>query len=168
MKKSPRILPECYCDTLLVMLLMQIIPNHQTNGISGVLSRMEKDFSKQKAVGIIDNDKVIKEVRAKFCEKFEKVDENNLLIKMKHKEHQNYLILLCPALERFILISARECGIPENEIPYTEERLRRLAKSRDVENDQNLKQFLNRIIQKKATGTETLKSWLREIIGDET
>jgi hypothetical protein len=146
---------------------MQVIPNHQTNGIGEVLRVIEKDFLKQKAVGIIDNDKANKELKAKFFGQFQKEKEENHLIRLKHPDRQSYLILLCPALERFILFSAKECGIPENEIPYTKERLRRLAKSKDVEKDQQLKQFLNRIIQKKAPGTETLKTWLREIIGDE-
>lgn len=167
MKKAPRILPECYCDTLLVMLLMQAIPNHQTNGIGGVLSVMEKDFSKQKAVGVIDNDKATKTLKAKFFGQFQVEKEENHLIRMKHPSRHNYLILLCPALEKFLLKSAMECGIPAHEIPFTEERLKQLAKSKDAEKNQALKQLINRIIQKKSPGTETLKAWIQEIIGEE-
>lgn len=166
MKKSPRILPECYCDTLLVMLLMQVVPNHQTNGIGGVLRVIENDFSEQKAVGVIDNDKANKTLKAKFFGEFQEVKAENHLIMLKHPNRQNYLILLCPALEKFLLKSAAECGIPEREIPFTEERLKQLAKSKDAEKNQELKQFINRIIQKKSPGTETLKSWIVEIIGE--
>ena len=61
--------------------------------------------------------------------------ENNVVLK-KHPERENYLMMLTPALEKFILTAAKDCGIPDNEIPFTEKRLKQLTKSKDAEKSQ--------------------------------
>ncbi len=154
-------MPECYGDTLLVELLGFKKPNHQVEGINQVLKEMEVRMPKQVAVGVIDFDK---KIQHPYYQQFYQVDELNGLVKKKHPDRNHYLIMVTPALEKFILKSADECGI---ESPFSEKRLKDISKTQTAENNQQLKQFLNRIIQKKAPGTETLKSWLREIIGDE-
>ena len=60
MNRHPRILPECYGDTLLVELLGFKKPNHQVEGINQVLNELEVNMPKQIAVGVIDYDKKIR------------------------------------------------------------------------------------------------------------
>jgi hypothetical protein len=93
-------------------------------------------------------------------------EENHLILK-KHRQRNHYLILVIPALERFLLKAADECGIPETEIPFSEKRLKDISKTQEAGKNETFKQFLNRIIQKKSPGTETLKTWLNEILPKE-
>lgn len=167
MKRAPRILPECYCDTLLIELLLRVIPNHQTSGVGQVLKIIEKNFSKQKAVGVIDDDKAFKKYKASFFNEFIPQKTANNLVLKKHPKKDNYLIMLSPALEKFLLNAANDCGIPPDEIPFSEKELKRISKSIYVNKNQKLKQFINQIIQKKSPGTETLKQWIEEILGEE-
>jgi hypothetical protein len=162
MSRNPRLLPECYGDSVLVELLGFKRPNHQVDGINAVLDELEKYKPKLNAAGVIDFDK---NILHPYYKEFETIAIENNLTKMKHKERNHFLILITPALEKFILKAAMEVDVPS---PFSEKRLKQISKTREAENNQQLKQFLNRIIQKKAPGTETLKAWLREIIGDET
>jgi hypothetical protein len=163
MRRSPRILPECYGDTLLIEILGYSKPNHQQpGGINRVLDTLEKKYPGQTAVGIIDKDK---KITPAYFQNFQKQKETNHLILRKHRQRNHYLILVIPALERFLLTAAAECGIPDTEIPFTEKRLKDISKTQHADSNQQLKQFMNRIIQKKAPGTETLKTWLNEILG---
>lgn len=167
MKKTLQVLPECYCDTLLIQLLIQRIPNHQTDGIGEVIRVLEEHFKTRKAIGVVDNDKDLKKHKASFYSQFVFQKKENDVTLKKHPDRENYLMMLTPALEKFILKAANECGIPANEIPFTEKRLRQLTKSMEAGKNQELKQFLNRIIQKKSPGTETLKNWIVEILGED-
>jgi hypothetical protein len=160
-------LPEGVCDILLIQLLLKCIPNTQDNGSGGVLRTLEKFFHQQVAIGIIDNDKDLQKHKASYFTEFVFQRKENDLILKKHLKRDNYIIILAPALEKFILKAAIQSGIPQQEIPFSEERLKQLSKSRKAEKDEILKNFLNRIITKKSPGTETLKAWIREILGDE-
>ena len=167
MNRNGRIITECYCDSLLIELLIRIIPNHQTNGIGGVLQIMNKHFNNQVAVGIIDNDENLKKYKASFFNEFSHEKSANNLILKKHPKRKNYLIMMSPALEKFLLAAASNCGIPKNEIPFSEKQLKVLSKSIHAGNNQKLKQFINRIIQKNPKETETLKEWIIEKIGED-
>ena len=166
MRKTLKILPECYCDTLLIQLLIRKIPNHQM-GLGEVINILEAYFKNQKAIGLIDSDKDLKKHKTSFYSKFVFQRKESDVVLKKHPEHDLYLMMLTPALEKFILKAANECGIPPNEIPFTEKRLKQLSKSIEAEKNQELRQFLNRIIQKKSPGTETLKNWIVEILGED-
>ncbi len=154
-------MPECYGDSVLVELLGFQRPNHQVDGINAVLDELEQYKPKHTAVGVIDFDK---NILHPYFKEFETIAEENSLTKKKHKDRSHYLILITPALEKFILKAALDKEIPS---PFSEKRLRDISKTQSAENNQDFKQFLNRIIQKKAPGTETLRAWLREIIADE-
>ena len=73
---------------------------------------------------------------------------------------------LCPSNRRLRLILIKS-SIKIRSFGVNEKRLKTISKTRDAESNQDFKQFLNRIIQKKSPGTETLKAWLREIIDEE-
>ncbi|MEK7254542.1 MAG: hypothetical protein AAB316_07350, partial [Bacteroidota bacterium] len=139
-------------------------PNHQTSGIGQVLSVMDEQMSKQTAIGIIDHDK---KIVAHYYERFLTVKEENHLILKKHPQRNHHLIMVTPALEKFILKSAEECGIPASEIPFSEKRLKEISKKQNAGKDVLFLNFLHRIIQRKAPGTETMKAWIQEFLGDE-
>ncbi len=121
-------------------------------------------MSSMTAVGIIDHDK---KITARYYATFRTIKEENHLILKKHPERNHYLIVLNPALEKFILTAARECGIQEDEIPFSEIRLRQIAKSEKASKDKDLNRFLDRIVQRHAPGTETMKQWIVEILGED-
>ena len=128
------------------------------------MNKLEQEFPRQTAVGIIDKDK---KITPAYFQKFQTQREENHLILKKHSQRNHYLILVIPALERFLLKAAAECGIPEAEIPFTEKRLKNISKTQEASKNKELKQFMNRIVQKKSPGTETMKTWLSEILGQD-
>ena len=163
MNHSPKILPECYGDTLLIEMLGYRKPNHQTSGIGQVIKVMQEKLKGHLALGIVDNDK---KITPKYFEEFESVKEENSLILKKHPKQNHHLILLNPALEKFLLCGAKNCGVKQSEIPYSEKDLRRLMKSQRVGSNKEIRKFIQKVITKKSPETETLKLWIENIFED--
>jgi hypothetical protein len=93
------IMPECYADTLLIETLVPSNDgyNHKHNCFK-VESAMKN--SEKFAVGIIDKDK--KQIR--YLSSFEILDKvDGSLILWKHSVKPQYIIQICPALEKWVL-----------------------------------------------------------------
>lgn len=103
------ILPECFIDTKLVTMLVPPLRgqyNHQkSNGTVG--AKMQKHFSDDFAVGIIDDDK---ELVAYATECFLVYDCNNGLTLHKHPVLPHYFIIH-PPIERWIIELVAVAGL---------------------------------------------------------
>ena len=110
-KKFLQVIPECYVDTGLMEYLLDAGVNHQ-HCCSKVVRQLNVTFKDSFAIGIIDKDKVemgyIKE-----CDEVASTGKHLTLL--KHKTRNQFLITINPAIDRFILDSAKEEGVkPEN------------------------------------------------------
>lgn len=151
------LLPECYGDTLLVEMLGFKRPNHQTSGIGQVIKVMKERYSTRLAIGIIDADK---KITPSYYKEFHLAEEKNGLKLLKHQDRNHYLIMVAPALEGFILQAAEDVGIQQK--PFDNlKNLKRITKSIHVRQNQDFKNFLNRLRQKKAPGFITIQNWLK-------
>ena len=102
------IMPECFADTLLIETLVppKTGYNHKHSCLK-VEAAMKN--SNSFAVGIIDKDK--KAIR--YLEQFEVIDEiENSLLLWKHKSKLQFIIQICPALEKWILNICESENIP--------------------------------------------------------
>lgn len=92
-------MPECYADTLLIETLVPTVRgyNHKHSCFKVESGMKSLDGF---ALGIIDNDKN----QIGYLKEFEIIDEivGSLLL-LKHRQKHQYIIQICPALERWIL-----------------------------------------------------------------
>ena len=110
MVKDLSFIPECFIDTYLTQVLLSVGVNHQ-HCCSQVTGTMENAFKDQFAVGIIDDDKR----KTTYVEEFTEVSRSQHVILKKHPRRPHYLLLVCPAMERFILDCVKQAGLDMND-----------------------------------------------------
>lgn len=103
------VIPECYIDTKLVKAFVppQIRYNHQ-HGCSNVEKIMREKLTGDFALGIIDKDKRVLSYLDK-CQPVYTLD--GCLQLLKHETEKHYLIIIAPAVERWILNTATAAGL---------------------------------------------------------
>ena len=106
MERILYIIPECYVDTNLISTLVNAAVNHQ-KCCTKVTETLNKRYSDNFAVGIIDNDKV----EPKYVGEFQLIAKRGHLQLLRHKTRPHYLITINPAVEMLIIDSAAEIGL---------------------------------------------------------
>lgn len=102
------VLPECYVDTCLIKTLVPPVSHYNHQKGSGTVARKMKNFFGDRfALGIIDKDK--KELY--YLKEFTLAISRQKLEFYKHKTKHQYLMLINPAIETFILTNATAAGI---------------------------------------------------------
>ncbi len=167
-ERHNNIIPECYADTVLVEILGFSYPNHSPlNNVSHVLRTIKGKRPKEKVVGIIDSDRGRSE---KYLKKDKLLRHFNLVgeeegIKKYTFENQTILILY-PAFEGWIFDNADQNGLDTSKYGFpTSKEFKKACKDVEAKNNDRLKQFLNALKQKNASGFLQLKSWICEGIG---
>ncbi|MCU0444044.1 MAG: hypothetical protein MUE85_03945 [Microscillaceae bacterium] len=167
-KKIIQFIPECYGDTHLIEFLKVSIKimNH-AYGISKVGKAMENQqkFFHKILIGIVDNDK--KNTPRYFDDFVELKNENNLILKQKPDTNQ-YLIIICPELEQWLLTSASQVNInPENfNLPDNPKKLHNISQKTDVAKNQDFTDFLQAIKNAGSPNFAKLQEWLVEFKND--
>ena len=106
MERLLYIIPECYVDTNLISTLINAAVNHQ-KCCTKVAQTLNKNYSDNFAVGIIDKDKV----EPKYVDEFQEVAIHGHLQLLRHKTRSHYLLTISPAVEMLIIDSAAEMGL---------------------------------------------------------
>lgn len=158
--KHPQILPECYADTLLVEML-GFEPQHKL-GIGDVKNALSKNFKNSVAVGIIDNDKKKPTDFSEF-----KIDIEKTGIQRRHNaDTKHTLLVISPAFEDWVFENAKKVEVDPAKYGFrTRKYFRETCKSPNVDDNQQVKQFLNTLKQKSAPGFVQLKTWICEGAG---
>ena len=156
MIEQPHILPECFADTLLVNMLIKSTANHKRS-ITQVFGALKKDFKNRKAIGVIDDDKSKDDYYKEF--KIEKDTSNYRYLIHKSKPH--YLLVLKKDFERLIFSCAEQTSVKHS---YLKDlgTLKRITKSANVHQNNEFKNLLNTLIQKKAPPLLEIQSILLE------
>jgi hypothetical protein len=104
------IITECYVDTMLVEIALSVANgcNHQ-KGCNNVAKIMQSKLQDKFAIGVIDNDKC----KPSYFSEFHQIAANdNAAIKLyRHNKRNHYFIVICPAIEQFILTAAEQCNV---------------------------------------------------------
>ena len=163
------IIPECYVDTKVAEIVGQASRkyNHQ-HGCGDVANRMIK-VKDDICLGIIDEDKN-KGPRAKYFSEFVLIkEENNLLLK-KHKERKQYLILICPEIEQWLMNDAKSVQIDpaddKYDLPSNLKGFTSISKTRDIDRNEGFYRFIKALINKSSPSVTTLKKWMDSFIKD--
>jgi len=152
------VIPECHADTLLIRLLGFERPTHK-EGIGGVANVMKKDYKNRIAVGVVDDDNKI----PTYFKSFEVEKRGNHFIFRYLPQQKHYLLVVTPAFESCIFNIAEEIKIsPEKYGFKSAKQFRNAAKDKNVHKNQNVKQFLNTLIQKKDSPLKEVKTWITQ------
>ena len=93
------IIPECFVDTNLVeTLACNKGCNHQ-KGCNQVAKIMNEKYADRFAVGIVDADKRF----PSYLNEFNEIVSSQHLKVCRHSERPHFIILICPAIDKFIL-----------------------------------------------------------------
>jgi len=157
------VLPECYVDTCLIETLVppKTHYNHQ-KGTGTVAKKMKEQFRDRFAIGIIDKDK--RELH--YLQEFTLIISKDNLELYKHKQKHHYLILINPAIERFILRNAATAGLSlaDYDLPDTLDELRKVSKSVNSKNDPRFKLLFSEMLKNKSQEVQLLISLLKYLI----
>lgn len=131
-----QILPECYVDTNLVQVIMQIKGVNHQNSCGQVTNVLQQQFKDRFAVGIIDNDKR----QSDYSKESIVIARSKELTLCKHKDSHHYLVKINNIMERFIINCAKEQGVDLNQydIPSDLEGLKKITKTKDSLNNPKL------------------------------
>ncbi len=159
MTRNLQILPECHADTLLIDMLGFKYPNHQAS-INNVANTMLKKYDKRLAIGIIDNDKK----QPTYFKSFQQIQHKDGLILKKHPKQKHFLIIVSPVFEKWIFKLADSVEVLPSKYGFASlKQFQRSTKSIHVAKNQQVKQFINTLKQKKAKGMMTMIQWINDI-----
>ncbi|MCD8291758.1 MAG: hypothetical protein LUC91_09705 [Prevotella sp.] len=135
------VIPECYIDTNLVETLLGVYGheiNHQ-KGCNNVTKTMDSRFKDRFAVGIIDKDKAM----PTYIADFDAIAGSDHLTLLKHRVRNHYIVQVYPAIEEFVLSSAREMELDMAEygLPSDVAGLRKETKRINVDDDARFKRL---------------------------
>jgi hypothetical protein len=158
------ILPECYVDTKVAEIVTRSSEkyNHQ-HGCGQIANLLKNRLKDRIALGIIDEDKN-KGPMARYFHEFENIKSENDLILKKHTEKKQYLILICPEIERWILMNANSVHLNPTDfnLPTDLRGFKQITKTRNIDSNLDFYQFIKELINKNAAGIITLGNWLNE------
>ncbi|WP_027455933.1 hypothetical protein [Xylanibacter brevis] len=137
------IVPECYVDTNLVQILMQIKGVNHQNSCGQVTNVIKNKFKDKFAIGIVDNDNL----QSNYSNACVEIARSNELILCKHPENQHYLIKINHVMEKFILNSAKDANVDLKEfgIPDDLEGLKNVTKSKTCLENSDLRKAIKAV-----------------------
>lgn len=157
MDRHFELIPEDGAIQELVKVLGFRKPN-TAQGIGDTLNKIEKQFRNRFAIGIIDDD-----VRKpKLFDTYALLEEQDDLRLYQKPGSRHYLIVVEPAIERWLLDQAQKIEL-DSPFPALKD-LQRITKNEiEVVKNQQFKRFLHQLSQGKASGFETLYDWITEL-----
>ena len=156
------ILPECYVDTKVAEIITRSSEkyNHQ-HGCGQIANLLKKRLKDSVALGIIDEDKNKGPIANYFLE-FDEIKSENRLILKKHRERKQYLILICPEMEEWLLINANAVNVDplSFNLPLKMKGLKQITKTQNIDSDLHFYQFIKYLVNKNSPGIVTLRNWI--------
>jgi len=163
-----RIFPECCADTFLVSLLFQKEMVADYHGIGDVSNAMEKYFGDEFIIGLIDTDK-FKRPDPKYLRNYTEIliDKRNEegLIVLNMPGSNRHLIRLHPAFEKWIYAAAEICNINPSDYGFVAfEKFCKESKKTGVAQNNNVRNFIQAIIDNNPPAIQTLRFWLSKVL----
>ena len=137
------IVPECYVDTNLVQILMQVKGVNHQHSCGQVTNTMQNRFDNSFSVGVVDNDKK----QSNYSKECLEIAHSNELILCQHPETHHYLIKIKNIMETFILNCAKELGLSLDDLGIKGgiDDLKSVTKDEDSLNNPQLRKILKAV-----------------------
>ncbi|MEO7310026.1 MAG: hypothetical protein ABIX01_06490 [Chitinophagaceae bacterium] len=159
------IFPECNVDTKIAEILggAKKKYNHHA-GVGGVSNKMQTNKLKdQPVLGIIDEDKGKGSIPKYFLEFYTILEKDNLILK-GHPNKKHFLILVCPAAEKWLMNDAKRVGISptsdEYNLPDKLKDFTDISKIKDIDRNEGFYRFIKALVREKSPSITTLKLWI--------
>ena len=136
--------PECYVDTNLVESLLEVNGVNHQKGCNNVANTMKgRALNNGFAVGIIDTDKR----QPSYVKEFKEIAHTEHLSLMKHGSKPHYLMMVCPAMDKFILDCAEKQAVDVSNygLPTDFDAFKVQTKAVDSKNDVRFKKLFKRL-----------------------
>ena len=148
-----QLVPECYAETAMVRELFanQDYLNH-AEGISRVNYILEQeDIANYCNVGFVDNDK---KNTPRYFDEFNEIERSGNVIFKQHPQSNDYLIIVNPAIERFLLEQLQHINKTpvDFDLPDDFKGFRKKLKSNRIESNEGYIKMIRELITKKAPG----------------
>lgn len=159
MRRENVVVPECYVDTNLMNVLLGKACNHK-KGCPTVCKTLEEKLSDQFAIAVIDLDKRQPKATVQYVE----IGRNDHLVVCKHKDRPHFLIMINPAIEKFILFAVNELGVKmsDYELPEDLDELKSLTKTVTAKEDKKFELLFKKI--RNASNIRCLDSLLKYLL----
>ena len=141
------IVPECFVDTNLVQILMQVKGVNHQHSCGQVTNTMQRRFGDAFSVGIVDNDKR----QSKYAQACQEIARSQEIILCKHPDSHHYLVKIVNVMETFIMHCIDELGLSLDalEIPNGKEDLKQYTKDQDSLDNPQLRRILKAVAPAK-------------------
>jgi len=136
--------PECYVDTNLVESLLDTDGVNHQKGCNTVVNTMKGKVLKDSfAVGVIDSDKR----KPSYVNEFKEIAHTEHLSLLKHTTKTHYLIMVSPAMDKFIIDCAEEEGVNlrEYDLPSDLDAFKDQTKAVSTKNDVRFKRLFKKL-----------------------
>jgi hypothetical protein len=165
LEEDNRIITECYLDREFILALFKIKPNAQHTGIGAIAQTLSSKYQKQKAFVVIDNDKNIGP-HFKAFKRVEYPTKLNIEL-LKDPKLEHYCVRINPAIEKWLLGIAERFKIDPYKAPYflgnNFDAFKKRTKNMNLSKDQQMRNFINALIQKKPKEFDQLIAWRAEV-----
>jgi len=165
-----RIIPECYVDTKVAEIASNSSRKYNHQHGCGDVVRELINRKESICLGIVDEDRN-KGPRAKYFLEFVDLRQENGLILKRHSVRKQYLILICPEIEKWLMKDAiavqispedNKYGLPANLKGFTS-----ICKTKDIDRNEGFYRFVKHLINKNAPSITTLRSWIEQFKQDQ-
>jgi hypothetical protein len=138
-------------------MLGYVEPNHAPN-IFQVCAILDKIGPRQKAIGFIDGDKK----KPAYLSNFKVVEKIKSVQLLKHADKDQYLVVVSPAMDRFIfdLCGELEINVAKYGLPKDFKGFLTITKKVSIRKDIKFKNLLNTIKQKNPLAVSKIQSWI--------
>lgn len=147
-------IPECHAETEMVKILfkgLDFYKNHQ-KGIDKVSKVLKSDKMMGKYnIGFVDNDD---HNIPKHFDEYNILNEQNHVIFKKHQERNRYLIIVDPAMERFLHYQLDEIQKTPSDfgLPNDFKQFRHVLKNSQLERNENYKRMIRELQHANTSG----------------
>lgn len=157
MIRYPNLIPECNVDTVFVEAMGFRDPNHAPS-INKVCEILESRHANVKAIGFIDNDKK----KPTYLKQFTLTDSHDKVQLLQHSTKSQYLIVVAPAMDRFIfdLCTELEIDLAQYGLPTEFAAFKSKTKQEAITRNPNFKNLLNTIRQRNPPKIAKIRSWI--------
>jgi hypothetical protein len=157
MIRYPNLIPECNVDTVFVEVMGYPEPNHAPS-INTVCTILEKKKVNEKAIGFIDDDKK----KPAYLAQFKVVERFGDVRLLKHGTKNQHLIIVSPAMDRFIftLCTELEINLTNYDLPTRFADFLSKTKRDAIKRDAKFRNLLNTIRQRNPPKIAKILAWI--------
>lgn len=164
--KSKALVTECFADTAALEIVFQLANKslNKQHGVSNVAKVMKEKGVGVIRMGIIDGDRG-RHVQNPYFEYFIKEDSyDDLLHLKKHNQFDQYLVVIEPAIEYFLIEAATEAGLSTYEYPFLKglDKMKELCKDSEIYNNSKFREFIKHLKREAPDCIVTLSKWISE------